>query len=84
MAQWEKRLARMRDNPQDDWQIADIEVVCRGCGIELDPPSRGSHFSIYHPRAGIQTIPAHRRIKTRYIKEFVRFVDKVTGAEHDD
>ena len=84
MGKGEKRLAQMRHNPQDDWQIADIEVVCRAHDIVLDPPSGGgSHYSVYHPNGGIQTIPAHRKIKSRYIKEFVRFVDKVTGEEND-
>ncbi len=81
MGKGEKRLAQMRNNPKDDWQIADIEVVCRAHDIELEPPHGGSHWSVFHPRAGIQTIPAHRKIKERYIKEFVRFVDKVTGAD---
>ena len=83
MGKGEKRLAQMRNNPKDDWQIADIEAVCRAYDIKLVPPSGGSHWSVYHERAGIQTIPAHRRIKVRYIKEFVRFVENVTGESHD-
>jgi hypothetical protein len=84
MGKADKRLAQMRNNPQGDWKIADIEVVCREHGIALEPPSSGSHWSVYHSRAGVQTIPAHRRIKPRYIREFVRFVDKVTGEERND
>ncbi len=84
MGKGEKRLARMRNNPKDNWQIADIEVVCRAFDIVLEPPTGGSHWSVFHPRVGIQTIPAHREIKVRYIKEFIRFVDKVTGADHDN
>lgn len=83
MGKGEKRLERMRNSPQDDWQIADIDVVCRAYDIVLEPPKGGSHWSVYHARAGIQTIPAHRRIKERYIKEFVRFVDKVSGEQDD-
>jgi hypothetical protein len=79
MGQAEKRLAQMRNNPAGDWKIADIEVVCRAYDIILEPPTSGSHWSIYHPKAGIQTIPAHRKIKVRYIKEFVRFVDLASG-----
>lgn len=83
MGKGEKRLAQMRNNPRDDWTIGDIEVVCRAYDIEVEKPSGGSHWGIFHRRAGIQTIPCHRQIKTRYIREFVRFVDKVTGASDD-
>lgn len=84
MGQGEKRLAQMRNNPRGDWTIADIEVVCRAYDIALEPPSHGSHWCVVHPTAGIQTIPAHRRIKARYVKEFVRFVDKAAGEGHGD
>jgi hypothetical protein len=80
MGKGEKRLAQMRNNPRDDWTIEDIEVVCRAYDIVLERPTGGSHWSVFYPEVGIQTIPAHRRIKTRYIKEFVRFVDNVVGA----
>jgi hypothetical protein len=84
MGKGEKRLALMRNNPKGDWKIADIEVVCRAYDIILEPPSSGSHWSIFHQRGGIQTIPSHGRIKVRYIKEFIRFVDRVTGDGHGD
>lgn len=80
MGQAEKRLAQMRNNPSGDWTISDIEVVCRKYDIVLEPPNRGSHWSIFHPRAGIQTIPAHRAVKAVYIREFIKFVDKVSGG----
>jgi hypothetical protein len=83
MGKGAKRLAQMRNNPANDWQIADIEVVCRAFGIELKKPTGGSHYGIYHPLAGIQTIPAHRPIKVRYIKEFVKFVDRLPGETDD-
>ena len=83
MSRGEKRLAQMRNNPRGDWKIEDVEVVCRAYGIVLEPPTGGSHWSIFYPGVGIQTIPAHGRIKARYIKEFVRFVDKVAGASND-
>lgn len=82
MGKGEKRLERMRNNPAGDWQISDVEVVCRAYDIDLEPPrGGGSHYSVHHKDVGIQTIPARRPIKPRYIKEFVRFVDKVTGED---
>ena len=84
MGKGEKRLAQMRNNPANDWQISDIEVVCRAYGIDLRPPSGGgSHWSVFHPQLGIQTIPAHQPIKVRYIKEFVKFVERLPGETDD-
>jgi hypothetical protein len=83
MGQGEKRLAQMRNNPKGDWKIADVEVVCRTYGIELEKPSGSSHWTIFYRGLGIQTIPVHRVVKPRYIREFVRYVDKVRGANND-
>ena len=73
----------MRNNPKGDWTIADVEVVCRAYDIVLERPPGGSHWGVFYPRIGILTIPVHRRVKPRYVREFVRFVDKVTGASDD-
>lgn len=83
MGQGVKRLAQMRNNPCADWTIGDVEVVCRAYNILLERPSDGSHWCVFYKGVGIQTIPAHRKIKARYIREFVRFVDKVAGASND-
>lgn len=81
MGQGEKRLAQMRSNPRGDWRISDIEVICREYGIDVRMPARGSHIGIRHPMVGSQTIPARRPIKPIYIKEFVAFVDALTGRK---
>ena len=83
MGQGEKRLEQMRNNPSGDWTIADTEVVCRKYDIVLEAPNRGSHWSIFHPRAEIQAIPALRAVKSVYIREFVKFVDKVTAGSDE-
>ena len=77
MTKSEKRLEDMRNNPAGDWTIEDIKMVCRAYGITIETPSGGSHWGIFYPGVGIQTIPHRRRIKRRYIKEFVSFVDRV-------
>jgi hypothetical protein len=83
MAKGEKRLDDMRNNPAGDWTIDDIQVVCRANDITVEAPSGGSHWGIFYPGVGIQTIPYRRRIKARYIKEFVSFVDRVRRTKDD-
>ena len=71
------RLDQMAQNPQNDWDIRDIETVCRENGLTCRPPrGGGSHYKI--SAAGITLmIPAHRRIKAVYIRTFVGLVRKV-------
>jgi hypothetical protein len=79
MAKRDKRLQGMRNNPQGDWTIKDIEAVCRSVGVEYDPPNKGTHAKVSHPsQREILTIPFNRPIKPIYIKKFVKFVDAVT------
>lgn len=81
MSQGEKRLRDMRLNPAGDWQISDVQVVCNTYGVQLLPPSGGSHYKVAHPsQKEIITVIAKRPIKAFYIKRFVQFVDAVTGA----
>ena len=75
-----KLLDRMRNNPRD-WRIDDIVAVCRSYGIACTPPGKGSHYKVKHgSMAEILTIPAHRPIKPIYVRELVRFIDKVLEA----
>jgi hypothetical protein len=39
-------LERMRANPQADWAIADIERLCRACGLTVTSLRRGSHYKV--------------------------------------
>lgn len=81
MSKGEKRLEAMRLNPSDNWQIADVEAVCRTYGIECLKPARGSHYKVAHAsQKEILTVTARKPIKAVYIKNFVVFVDAVTGA----
>lgn len=69
-------LERMRRNPRSDWTISDVETLCAQHGIELIPPTSGSHYKAKSPYlSGMQTIPARRPIKPPYIRSLVRMVD---------
>ena len=70
-------LERMRANPQADWTIADIERLCRACGLTITSPRRGSHYKVRDPHDGATlTIPARRPIKTVYIRALVALADR--------
>lgn len=72
----DKLLAAMRANPAGDCTIADVERVCRIHGIACEPPSKGSHYSLKHPRvAGRLTIPARRPIKPIYIRLLIGMIE---------
>jgi HicA toxin of bacterial toxin-antitoxin, len=81
MANAEKRLEQMRNNPLD-WRIEDIVTVCSGFGIECTPPQNGSHYKVKHPAmVEILTIPSHKPIKPIYVRHLVKFIDAVRGMK---
>lgn len=71
-------LERMRANPRGDWRIRDIEAVCRGFGVDCDPPrGGGSHYGVAHPRIQRRlAVPARRPIKANYIRDVVALIDE--------
>jgi hypothetical protein len=83
MSQATKRLAAMKNNPRGDWQIGDVETVCRAMGVACEAPrGGGSHYTVSHPsQAEILTIPAHKPIKAVYIVKLVSFIQLVVESE---
>jgi predicted RNA binding protein YcfA (HicA-like mRNA interferase family) len=68
-------LDRMRHNPAGDWQIQDVETICREHGL-LFRHGKGSHAHAKHPAAReLLTIPARRPIKPVYIRKLVRYIE---------
>lgn len=73
-------LERMRRNPAGDWQIGDVEVVCREHGLLFRSGKGTSHCHAKHPKAlEILTIPARRPIKPVYIRKLVRYIEAHGG-----
>jgi hypothetical protein len=74
-----KRLERMRANPKADWEVADVEALCREFEVLIEPPrGGGSHFKVHYP--GMReyvTVPSRRPIKPVYIRQVVQFIDAV-------
>lgn len=66
----------MRRNPRDDWTIDHVAKVCAQHGVELEPPSNGSHYkAISCHLAGHLTIPKRKPVKAVYIKNLVSMID---------
>lgn len=77
MTAGDRLLERMRANPRD-WRMEDIVALCRSAGLTCTAPRKGSHYKVKHgSMAEILTIPAHRPIKPVYVRELMRFVDRV-------
>jgi hypothetical protein len=77
-----KRLEAMRANPAAGWTVSDIAALCAEFDVACHPPrGGGSHYRVGH-RSQFEklTIPAARPIKGWYIRERVRFIDKVGAA----
>jgi hypothetical protein len=73
------RLDRMRRNPAADWNIGDVEAVCREFSVECSPSRSGSsHYKVKHRSVPeVLTVPFKRPIKPVYIRKLVAFIDKV-------
>ena len=76
MAPKKPLLEQMRLNVKADWDINAIRKLCDEHGIELQPPSNGSHYKAVSPYlGGHQTIPYKRPIKPIYIRKLVEMID---------
>ncbi|HTY65492.1 MAG TPA: type II toxin-antitoxin system HicA family toxin [Alphaproteobacteria bacterium] len=76
-----KTLEQMRNNPRNNWNIADFEKVCSALadyGVMMRPPARGSHYKVTCDGIDdILTVPARRPIKPIYVKRFVSMMDSI-------
>lgn len=82
MAPKKPLLEQMRRNPQGDWTINAIQKLCDEHGIELQPPTRDSHYKAVSPYlAGHQSVPYKRPIKPIYIRSLVGMIDAHIAAK---
>jgi hypothetical protein len=81
MARGDKLLRKMRQNPLD-WRIDQVQTLCAAFDITCQKPTRGDHYGVSHQsQVHILTVPAHRPIKPKYIRDLVEFVDRVIAAQ---
>ncbi|MDE0697217.1 MAG: hypothetical protein OXH76_15460 [Boseongicola sp.] len=81
MSKAQKLIARMRNNPRDDWSIDDLKTQAAKRGIDWRQPGT-SHVTFSHPGARPLTVPAHKPIKAVYIRRFLELIDQ--AGENDD
>ena len=83
MASGAKTLQAMSQNPKGDWNISDIENVCREYGLICRHPAKGSHYIVKGLATGLRlTIPSRRPIKPCYLKDFVKLVEAFKKGDH--
>jgi hypothetical protein len=81
MSKSEKRLERMRNNPQGDWVLDDFRALGERYGLKFRHEG-GSHATFSHPSVPeIATVPARRPIKPYYVKRFIELIDKVRETQ---
>ncbi|MCE2412469.1 type II toxin-antitoxin system HicA family toxin [Candidatus Poribacteria bacterium] len=74
----DKLLEKMRNNPRDDWRIADVEKLARRYGFSISRPGGGgSHVTLRHDSGSKLTIPDHRPIRPVYIRRLVKMIDQL-------
>jgi hypothetical protein len=78
MTKAEKLFIAMKANPAADWQIDDVEAVCRQFGLVVTPArGGGSHYKVRKPGKNvILTIPARRPILPVYIRALVSMIEE--------
>ena len=81
-------VQRQEDSRQDaedphDWRMEDLEVVARSFKVNVDDQGGTSHVTFRHPRAGRTTVPKRIPIKSWYVRDFVEFINRLEGSEHE-
>ncbi len=80
MGKMQKLIARMRNNPRDDWSIDELKALAERKGIDWRQPGT-SHVTFSYPGIAPLTVPAHKPVKAVYVK---RFLDLMALTEKDD
>jgi hypothetical protein len=73
VTQAEKILKKMKANPRD-WRIENLKTVAEANNVSFRQPG-GSHVIFRHVNGAMLSVPAHRPIKSFYIKKFVRLIE---------
>jgi len=82
MAKTRKLIARMRNNPRDDWSVDDLKTLAGRKGIDWRQPGT-SHVTFSYPGIVPLTVPAHKPVKAVYVKRFLDLMT-LTGKNDDE
>lgn len=81
MAKWEKRLARMRENPRG-WRYEEVARILERHGFVRPSKSGGSHRLFKHPSGlRVSLVDAGKgHVKPVYVEEAVEAIDRLREA----
>jgi hypothetical protein len=71
-----KLLEAMRRNPLD-WRIEQLHTVAQKVGVAVRCEGGSHHVFSHSGVSDIVCVPAHRPIKSVYVRQFVALIDKV-------
>ena len=80
MASAKKILASMRKNAKN-WRIEDLQTLAKYYGIAYRQNGTSHVFFTFDP--GYLPVPAHRPIKSVYVKQFVELLDAKLAGRKD-
>ena len=80
MASAEKILASMRKNAKN-WRIEDLQTLAKYYGIAYRQNGTSHVFFTFDP--GYLPVPAHRPIKSVYVRQFVELLDAKLAGRKD-
>ena len=75
-----KLFEAMRNNPRD-WRIEQLQTVARQFGLVVRCEGSSHHVFSHEAVMDIVSVPAHRPIKSVYVRQFVALVDKVKESQ---
>ena len=70
----------MKANPHQDWRIDDLQSLAERHGIDYRQPGT-SHVTFSCKNGSCLTVPAHKPIKTIYIKRFIELIESLEKEE---
>ncbi len=79
MSKADKKLQAMKTHPQDDWQMSDLQSVANRYSVAYRQPGT-SHVTFSFHNGMMLTVPAHKPIKSVYIKKFVELIEISNGG----
>lgn len=70
----DKLLEQMRNNPAAGWSIEDLKTVASRYGIDWRQGG-GSHVVFIREDGRTLVVPAHRPIKSVYVRKFAKLLE---------
>jgi hypothetical protein len=83
MSKFDKKLESMKNSPQKDWRITDLQTIANRFDVQYRQPGT-SHVTFVCANGACLTVPAHKPIKAVYIRRFVEMIESLQRGEEYD